>query len=152
MSKPNTRENIEAVLKRKTIINGITKCWLFQGSLSDGYGMAAFEGKVYGVHRISAHIYLGLDLNDNTKQALHEIICPNRNCWNPDHLYIGTPKDNSEDMKITSTNTQTLRTHCPHGHPLDGIKSTGYRYCKTCNNIRNKSYGNRYQITYKEDK
>ena len=27
---------------------------------------------------------------------------------------------------------QARRTHCPQGHPLDGRKGSGIRYCKTC--------------------
>lgn len=26
-----------------------------------------------------------------------------------------------------------LKTYCPHGHPLDGRRSNGLRYCRTCN-------------------
>lgn len=27
------------------------------------------------------------------------------------------------------------RTHCPHGHPLDGLRPNGHRYCKTCRRL-----------------
>ena len=74
-------------------------CWLYQGSAdSQGYGHAGWEGRITLIHRISAHIFLGLDLKSSTL-ALHKPECPNKNCWNPDHLYLGNHVDNWRDRR-----------------------------------------------------
>ena len=31
------------------------------------------------------------------------------------------------------------RTHCPSGHPLDGIRSNGFRFCRTCKRTLDRS-------------
>lgn len=87
-------------LWKKTSIDPITGCWLFSGSKSwQGYGWIGIfrEGlkhKTEKVHRVSASLYLGYDLLDKTIQVNHIRECPNRNCWNPEHLYLGNQWQN----------------------------------------------------------
>ena len=126
-------------LLNNTFQDPITDCWLWKGSTSEkGYGRARYEGKLYGVHRLSAYLYLKLDLKDKSKQALHSINCPNKNCWNPLHLYVGTNQQNQWDSIMLGTHKTVRRdwTHCSHGHPLDGdnlyIAADGRRRCKIC--------------------
>lgn len=85
-------------LNEKTVIDD-NGCWIWTGGNDGhhGYGKIRFNGKKERINRVSACLFLGLDLNDNTVQALHKQICPNKKCWNPDHLYIGTRKDNAKD-------------------------------------------------------
>jgi len=77
----------------------IGECWLYRGAHDDkGYGRIRFEGKKRHVNRVSCYLFHGLDLLDETLHALHKWrICPNKSCWNPEHLYIGTNKDNVKD-------------------------------------------------------
>lgn len=105
-------------LQRKTVIDPITGCWLWKGACTqNGYGQICFEYIRYLCHRVSAAIHLELDLLDKTQQALHKPECPNRNCWNPEHLYVGTAKENTQDI----TNAAT---YCKHNNDT--------RYCRTC--------------------
>jgi len=134
----DSKEKLLKVLEVNTVKDG-TGCWLWQGGTVEGYGKTSFMQKRISVHRASAYLFLEFDL-EGDKQVLHKLCCTHRNCWNPEHLYIGTPSDNVMDIMTTRTNYQTTKTHCPQGHPLDGVKSSGRRYCKTCNNIRNKRY------------
>jgi hypothetical protein len=46
------------------------------------------------VHRLSAVIHLGLD-TESGLYVLH--ICDVRGCFNPDHLFLGTQKQNMQD-------------------------------------------------------
>lgn len=85
-------------LKQKTIYKDT--CWLYTGGNDGrkGYGKIRFLGKKVAVHRVSCHLFHKLDLNDKSLRALHKLECLNKNCWNPEHLYIGTDKDNGRDM------------------------------------------------------
>lgn len=66
-------------------------CWLWiRATNAKGYGICA-EGLV---HRASYKMYNGPV--PEGKYVLHK--CDVRNCCNPDHLYVGTQKDNVRDM------------------------------------------------------
>jgi len=122
---------------------------LYTGALSDGYGVVS-HSSTYKVHRISAHVYLGFNLNDETIQVNHKLICPNKNCWNPEHLYVGTQNENNADKQQTKNATvgpwgnaiyESIKTHCPHGHEYtpENTKiqaNKGSRQCRECDKIR----------------
>ena len=83
--------------QRLTIdVNG---CWLWNKSLRDsGYGYyrrRTPNGIVrYSMHR---HIYSLFNNLEDGSLVLHK--CDVRSCCNPDHLYSGTNKQNSDDMR-----------------------------------------------------
>ena len=137
MSNPNTKES----LLTHTVMDG--GCWLYQGAPhgSTGHCKVRWDGKKVYIHRVSAHLHWGFDLNSPTL-ILHKVACSHPNCWNPEHLYEGTHRDNAADMKLTGTyknviaERESAKTHCPHGHPLDGMTNRGKRYCLTCNRLR----------------
>lgn len=79
-------------------VNKSKDCWEWQGSRIRGYGNVAWGGKQKTVytHRLAAYLSgLIKDLKDR-RHVLHK--CDNPPCCNPDHLFIGTQKDNNEDM------------------------------------------------------
>ncbi len=133
---------IEDYLKSKTIIEESTNCWRIKGydDGKDGHQKIRLNGKNYFAHRISAWLYLEFDLN-SPLLILHKIECKNKDCWNPKHIYIGTHSDNVQDSIKMGTHIapSKFKTHCNQGHLLDGLRSNGKRYCKTCNRIRTNS-------------
>jgi len=76
-------------------------CWLWTSAIDGtGRGTIKYNGKSTGAHRVSwilhnGEIPLGLSV-------CHE--CDNPVCVNPKHLFLGTHKDNMQDM--TSKNRQ----------------------------------------------
>lgn len=116
-------------LESKTIKDSLTGCWLWQGSRdSKGYGHFKFEGKVERVHRMAAYIYLGYSLSDEIYQVLHNSECPNKNCWNPDHLHIGTNIENHAE--------RLPKLHCVNGHEYTSentiLTKKGSYKCREC--------------------
>lgn len=78
-------------------VNQTDTCWLWTGAVrTDGYGHCRYQGNQVSCHRLAwtltyGEIPIGLCV-------LHK--CDVRLCINPDHLYLGTKKDNSRDAIV----------------------------------------------------
>jgi hypothetical protein len=77
----------------------IAGCWIWHGALKNKFGHGAFKlgnrkSKVMFSHRASWELYVGKI--PEYKCVLHR--CDNPACVNPHHLFLGSKKDNTDDM------------------------------------------------------
>jgi HNH endonuclease len=76
------------------IVRNKEGCWGWNGYKNpQGYGILSFKGKGIGIHR-----YMWERIHGPIKPGMfvcHK--CDNPVCANPDHLSLGTPKDNAYD-------------------------------------------------------
>ena len=109
-------------------------CWNWTGAVTQhGYGRMSYRNHVYRTHRLAAHLWLGLDLNDSETAVCHT--CDNPPCFNPDHLYLGSQKENVQDMvtRGRAYKGPDQWSHCKKGHALTSENRRGRR-CRTCEN------------------
>lgn len=87
-------------------------CWEWQGSrFNTGYGQFSVEGKNRTAHRFSYEIANGAI--PKGMFVCHK--CDNPICVNPEHLFLGTPKDNTHDMIRKGRSTLRPRPAGPRG-------------------------------------
>ena len=68
--------------------------------------------------------------------------CDVRACINPKHLFLGTNKDNTQDMVTKGRHAGQRKTQCKWGHEFSVentlIDSRGRRQCRVCERRRHR--------------
>ena len=119
-----------------------TPCWRWSGALTgEGYGAITIDNDNLSIHRLSASIHLGLDLNKTRTLVCHH--CDMKDCWNPGHLFLGSNSGNVKDSANKGRHKNSKKTHCPRGHEYTLENTALYnhkRQCITCDRERSKLY------------
>jgi len=127
-------------------------CWLWLGAPTkkkNGYGVVCGGTAKYGTYwHVPAHRYSYMVFRGPIPEGmcvLHK--CDNGLCVNPDHLWIGTQKDNMHDCvrKGRFRGGNAGITHCKRGHKFTEEntyfdKHNGERHCKECKRQRDRRY------------
>ena len=143
---------IRQILDERTSVNSETNCWEWQASKDDsGYGQIQIDRILYRVHRLSMMMKFSTEWSANITDlmdfhVLHK--CNNPCCWNPDHLYVGTAKDNALDrVKIGKGSQYSNITYCVNGHEFTEentyysvLKDGTHRRCRECRKLNQRKY------------
>lgn len=84
-----------------------TECVLGPGEDGSGYGRVHIKGKRYMAHRAAYCQAHGLSFDDIKGRVIRHL-CDTRRCINPDHLEVGTQKENMADMVRRRRNGKLL--------------------------------------------
>ena len=107
----NSIKNIYSRFLAKIKVNKFNDdcCWFWIGaSKGNGYGSFVYKGKAEQAHRVSYKLFIQ-NVIPNNCDICHT--CDNRMCVNPDHLFVGTRKDNMVDMKSKGRGSGGSRKH-----------------------------------------
>lgn len=127
-------------------------CWEWQGTrTAQGYGGFRIGGTMRKAHRVAwelTHGPIPPGAGPHGTCVLHR--CDNPGCVRPDHLFLGTNRDNARDREakgrtaranlLLGPEAHRAKTHCPSGHAYDerntGIRANGRRWCRACARTR----------------
>ena len=102
-------------------VDPVTGCWNYRKRGTGGYGRVMLNYKSYVASRLFYIVHFG-NIPPG-RFVCHS--CDNPSCVNPDHLFLGTQKDNIQDM--------IAKGRSPRGKPIlneDKVRYAREQYAK----------------------
>lgn len=141
-------------------------CWIWMGRVNDqGYGRTYRGSRNPSgilVHRLAYALANGLDPWSLDRRQCVRHRCDTPSCINPDHLVLGTWKENVHDAKNRGRHAVAFHEvdgkivgTCASGHDLSvtgvydyGVQKSGYRLrvCLECKRQRGREYARRKYV------
>ena len=119
------------------------KCWLWSGSCdTEGYGIVSINGINRCTHRV-AWEYFNKAAIPSGKHVLHK--CDNPPCCNPNHLFLGTHRENMMDARLKNRFPKRggeLASNAKFTN--DQVKQIRQEYLEGCSRL---SIANKYGVT-----
>ena len=117
-------------------------CWLWTGAKNQsGYGV--IWDRARGANSFAHRAMYELNVGPIPPEMFLCHHCDVPNCVRPNHLFVGTPKDNSVDSSRKGRRHQQQITHCKRGHEFTventriNTNGNGRRKCIACQNLSN---------------
>lgn len=147
-----------AMLYSRFVINAATGCWDWTGARFQG-GYGVFKCKAIGPLQMNAQRASWIIHNGPIASRCTFVChtCDNRLCVNPDHLFLGSAKDNVDDMvrkgrnsrgesrpatTLTTDDVLTIRRMKKQGHKYEDIaRAYGISYGGVGKIVRRESWG-----------
>ena len=116
------KQSVESLPERfwanVAITGDLFSCWLWTGGLfGTGYGQLSVASVPAYTHRISWELHFG-SIPDGLHVCHH---CDNPPCCRPDHLFLGTQKENARDRENKGRNNFQRR---PASRPRGSLSGT----------------------------
>jgi len=131
----------DAIMSR--VVETMDGCLEYQGKRTvAGYGLASILGKRVLAHRLS---YEAFNNETITKGVYVCHTCDNPPCINPDHLWLGTARDNALDM--VRKGRQNPPDRVGEAHPRTHLTEE-YVTEILLSNVRTKDLSDMYDVSY----